>query len=38
MLLGGGSSAVITAMTCAFDMPSCTSTHPQNLHALDAET
>ena len=38
MLLGGGRWAVITAMTCVFAMPSCTSAHTQNHHALDAET
>lgn len=38
MLLGGGRWAMITAMACVFDMQSCTSTHTQNLHALDTET
>lgn len=38
MLLGGRRWAMITAMACAFDMQSCTSTPTQNLHALDTET
>lgn len=38
MLFGGGRWAIIIAMACAFDMQSCTSTHTQNLHALDTET